>query len=48
MSLGDEEQTDSLVVDELIRDLVFKQGETTALSGVKVDFQERQTSFLRR
>lgn len=38
MSLGDEEQTDSLVVDELIRDLVFKQGETTALSGVKVDF----------
>lgn len=38
MNLGDEERTDSLVTDELIRDLVFKQGETTALSGVKVDF----------
>lgn len=33
-----DERTDSLVTDELIRDLVFRNEETTALSGVKVDF----------
>lgn len=46
MNLGDEELTDSLVTDELIRDLVFQGGMTaeggmmTAVSGVKVDFSE--------
>lgn len=35
-----EEHTDSLAVDELIRDLVFKPGATTALSGVEVDFSQ--------
>lgn len=39
-----EEHTDSLAVDELIRDLVFKPGATTALSGVAVDFS-RSVSY---
>ena len=38
MAQGTAEQTDSLVTDELIRDLVFGYGQTTALTGVKVDF----------
>ncbi|WP_288360438.1 fasciclin domain-containing protein [uncultured Bacteroides sp.] len=38
MNQGTVELTDSLVTDELIRDLVFKPGTTTALSGVEVDF----------
>lgn len=40
MNQSTEELTDSLVTDELIRDLVFKPGMTTALSGVEVDFSK--------
>lgn len=38
-----EQKTDSIVTDELIRDLVFEYGKTTALSGVAVDFSKATT-----
>lgn len=44
MAQDTEEHTDSLAVDELIRDLVFKPGATTSLSGVEVDFS-RSVSY---
>lgn len=44
MAQDTEEHTDSLAVDELIRDLIFKPGATTSLSGVEVDFS-RSVSY---
>lgn len=44
MQQDTEARTDSLVTDELIRDLVFHSGEEVSLSGVQVDFSHAITT----